>query len=70
MENGNSSGLVYKKSTRRAKLDEEIFAITKHFVGPRERTCKIIFSFINSSMKPTNTLGDLEVMITSMSPEV
>jgi hypothetical protein len=70
MENGNSSGVVYKKSTRRATFDEGILAITKHFVGPLERTCNIIFSFINSSIKSTNTLGDLEVIIISISPEV
>ena len=70
MENGNSSGVVYKKSTRRAVSDVGSFATTRHLVLPLDRTCNIIFSFINSSIKETNTLDDFEVMITSISPEV
>ena len=41
-ENGYSSGVVYRKSTRRNRSDEGIFVITNDFVGPRERTSIII----------------------------
>ena len=68
--NGNSSGFVYKKSTRRATSDEGILATTRHFVGPLERICNIIFSLIKLSTNFVNISGELDVIITSISPEV
>ena len=68
--NGNSSGVVYKKSTRRIVCEEGIFAITKHLLGPLERTFTMIFCFINSSIKSINDWVDFEVIIMSISPDV
>ena len=69
MENGYSSWLVKRKSTRRYVEEDGIFAITRHFDEPRESTSVIIWFFIRISTKSVNTLGLSEVIITSISPE-
>ena len=69
IENGNSDGEVYRKSTRRAYFPQGNFAITRHFEFPRERTSKMIFCSINLSINSLNTSRLSEVIIASMSPE-
>ena len=69
IENGYSSWLVKRKSTRRYICEDGIFATTRHFEEPSERTSIIICFFIRISTKSVNTLGAFEVIITSISPE-
>ena len=69
-ENGYSSGVVYKKSTRLAYCAPGNLATTKHFELPRERTSTMIWRDNNSSINILNTFEWLDVMITSMSPEL
>ena len=70
MANGNSSGEVYIKSTRRACSTFGNLAITRHFVFPLERTSIITFLRFKSSTNSTNTLAFFDVIITSISPDV
>ena len=69
IENGYSSLVVYKKSTRLAVANGIILAITRHFEDPLERTSTIIFCFINSSIKFIKSSWDSDCNITSISPE-
>ena len=70
IENGYSSYVEYKKSTRRATLCLSNLQITNDFVGPRDNISIIMLFSNNLSTNFTNTSLFFDVIIRSISPDV
>ena len=69
MAKGNSSGGLYRKSTRRATLFGVSRVITKHLLAPHDNVTKIMFSSNSASVNFLKSVLSLDVIITSISPD-